>query len=196
MEDRLIMLAHGPAGSGAPVVRAQARARVLTIASARKPEAVAATLLDDEAGMREVPGQDHRARIRVTLDERAPRVARLGRVVAEAARPLGLGDLHRAVHEIAGEDSAPRRRREAHAHVAGRVAEPRLEAAVLRELEVAVDEQRLARLDHRHDAVGDASGFFLAGVVLVLPELPLRAGDDVLRLREGRHPAPLLPARV
>src|SRR3989442_3387683 len=86
----------------------------------RKPEA--AVLPDDEAGCREVRGQDEDAGVGVDLDERAPRGARFRGVVAEAARPLRLGDLHRAVHEVAGEDRLPRGRPEADRDVAPRVA--------------------------------------------------------------------------
>src|SRR6266852_2708861 len=96
-----------------------------------RSEAVATTLADDEARMREVPGQDQRAGVGMAFDERTPCRARLGRVVAEAARPLGLGHLHRPVHEVTGEHGAAGGGREAHADVARRVADPRLEAEML-----------------------------------------------------------------
>src|SRR3989442_5119705 len=52
----------------------------------RKTEA--AVLPDDEAGCREVRGQDEDAGVGVDLDERAPRGARFRGGVAEPARPL------------------------------------------------------------------------------------------------------------
>src|SRR5215471_5240891 len=117
---------------------------------------------DVEAGLREVPGQDERAGIGVLLHERAPRRARLRRVIAEAARPLRLGDLHGPVHQIAREDRGACRSREADADVTRGVTDPRLEAQMLADLEVAVDEHGLSRLDHGHDAVGDAPRLLLA----------------------------------
>src|SRR5438552_15226627 len=112
-------------------------------------------------------GQDEDARVRVTLDECAARVTRLRRVVAEAARPLRLGDLHRAVHEIPGENGLPGGRPESDRDVARGVAGRRLEAKPLVHDVVGVHEDRLTRLDDRHHAVGDAL------VLLVAPELPL-----------------------
>src|SRR2546426_2159536 len=159
-------------------------------------EAVAAALADDEARVGKVPGQDQRAGVGVALDKCAARGARPGRVVAEAARPLRLGHLHRPVHEISREDGLTGRGSETDADMARGVADRRLEAEMLVDFEIAVDEPRLAGLDHRHDAVRDAPRFLLAGIALVLPEFPLRAGDHVLGLRERRDPAPVLPARV
>src|SRR5206468_4038248 len=142
-----------------------------------------------------VPGGRHQeAGVGVDLDERAARVARPRGVVAEAARPLRLGDLHRAMHEVTGEDRVPRGRAEADRDVARRVSRRRLEAEPLVHGVVGLHEGRLARLDDRHHAVGDAR------VLLVPPELPLLAREDVARIRERRHPAvahaPRVPADV
>src|SRR5439155_2056860 len=111
-------------------------------------------------------------------------------------RPLGPGSLLGPVHEVAGESGGARRGGEPDADVTRRVTDPRVEAEILVELVVAVDEHGLPGLDHGHDAVGDAPRLLLARRVLVFPELPLRAGDDVSRSGEGRDPAPVLPARV
>src|SRR5206468_12010180 len=112
----------------------------------RRREAAAAVRLDDEAGRRKMRGQDEDARVRVTLDECAARVTRLRRVVAEAARPLRLGDLHRAVHEIPGENGLPGGRPESDRDVARGVAGRWLEAKPLVHDVVGVNEDRLARL--------------------------------------------------
>src|SRR3989442_8368594 len=77
----------------------------------RKTEA--AVLPDDEAGCREVRGQDEDAGVGVDLDERVPRGARFRGVVAEAARPLRLAALPPAGHEAPGAARPPRRRPEA-----------------------------------------------------------------------------------
>src|SRR3989442_14296640 len=77
----------------------------------RKTEA--AVLPDDEAGCREVRGQDEDAGVGVDLDERAPRGARFRGVVAEAAPPPRLDRLPRAVHEDTGVGGPPHGRPEA-----------------------------------------------------------------------------------
>src|SRR5262249_25842702 len=55
---------------------------------------------------------------------------------------------------------------------------------------VAVDEVDAVRLDDRQHAVGDAL------VLLVAPVLPLLAGDQIGRAREGRYPAGVHETRV
>src|SRR5437773_6473461 len=162
---------------------------LIVSAPVHRRETEAAVLPDDEAGCRE-RGQDEDAGVGVDLDERAPRGARFRGVVAEAARPLRLGDLHRAVHEVTGEDRLPRGRPEADRDVARRVAGRRLEAEPVVDRIVGVHEGRLARLDDRHHAVGDARVLFVAR------EPPLLASEDVARVRRLGQPAVAHAPRV
>ena len=81
-----------------------------------------------------------------------------------------------------------------------RVAGRGLEAEVLPEGVMAVHDVRPACFHDRHDAVGDAAVGLGASLVLVLPELPFLADEDVGRLRERGDPstvhAPRVPAHV
>ena len=148
--------------------------------------------------MRKVPGQDQRAGIRVVLDERAPRErapapgrSRSGSTTAGSATCTVRCMRSPEKHGAAG------RRGEAHAHVTRRVADPRLEAKVLADLEVALDEQRLAR--PRPPArrcrrcipsppLPDSFSYF--------QNSHSAPAMTYLRVREGRDPAAVLPARV
>src|SRR5207253_6196907 len=141
----------------------------------------------DHARPREMGGQDQRAGIGVALDELAPRLGRLRAVVAEAARPLRLGHLHHAVHEIAGEHRGARARRQPYRDVARCVADRRLEAKPGIDLGRVADERRLTGGHDRQHAGVDAAVLVAAALVLVLPERPLLAREHVARVGKGRH---------
>src|SRR5262245_23652017 len=79
----------------------------LTGASPLERESPLAALPDDVTGGGKVRGEDQHAGVGEALHERAPRRGGPRRLVAEAARPLGLGDLHHAVHEVAREHPLP-----------------------------------------------------------------------------------------
>src|SRR5436190_24165990 len=104
-------LAIAPARSAALIQHSS----VLMGDSSGGDEAVTAAPADDLAGAREVGGEDQRVGIGVALDEGAARLGGALAVVAEAARPLGLGDLDDPVHEVAGEHGLATARAEPHA---------------------------------------------------------------------------------
>ena len=106
----------------------------------------------------------------MALDEVAAGLGGALAVVAEATRPLRLGNLDDPVHEVAGEDGVPHTGRQPHADVARRVSWRRLEAEPGIDHVVGRHEPRPSRVDDGHHAVGDAR------VLLVPPVLPLLSG--------------------
>src|ERR1700675_4520653 len=80
-------------------------------------ETVAVVGADDVPRTRKVRSENQRARIGMALDELTPRDGGALAVVAEAARPLGLGDLDDPVHEITREDGLTGCRGQPHAHM-------------------------------------------------------------------------------
>src|SRR4030095_3097611 len=119
--------------------------------SALDDESPGAAVTDDVAGRRvmEVRAEHGDIRAGVPLAERAPGLARLLRVGIEMATPVGLGHLHGAVHEVAGDDGLGVVRLQAHAHVPGRVTGRRLETHLIRHAVVHGDEVGKARVQHR-----------------------------------------------
>jgi hypothetical protein len=168
-------------------------------------EVVAVGVPGDVAAVRraEMRRQQQRVAVAAVVEDRAARRARLRRLLAEAAVPVGPEDLHRLVQRIARKDRRVVARFELEHAVAGGVAEGVLEEEALDDLRAVVDELDLAGLDHRHDAVLDDGDVLRQRQVAAgrrLPVLELAAREDVLGVREGRHPLavdqPRVPADV
>ena len=102
--------------------------------------------------------------------------------------------LHRVVDEIAGDDRLRPLRRQPHAHVIRRVAGRRFQPHLVVERKVGFDDRRLPRLQNRVHAVDQMRLRRL--VVQFLPALQFAAREDVLRVGEGGHPAPVAQLRV
>src|SRR5262245_12094144 len=126
-----------------PGVRAPSR----RIVSREGDEPCACRLADDVPGPREVSRQDEDTRVDVALDELATGHCRALRVGAKPARPLGLGDLHRAVHEITGEHGVTGARRQTDRDVTRRVTRGRLETKPCIYGVTTVDQHRLTGFD-------------------------------------------------
>src|SRR2546427_5830413 len=120
------MAPHTPQTLGAPR-RSRGTPRYSDRLLIGRAEAQPAALAHDHAGTREVRGEDQRAAVCVALDELAARLGGLLAVVTEAARPLRLGPLNHAMHEVAGEDGVARPGRGPPRDVVRRVADRRLE---------------------------------------------------------------------
>src|SRR5262249_36305508 len=78
--------------------------------------------------------------IGIALAERTPCLPRLGRVRVEVTAPSRLGDLHRVMHEVAGDHRLLAIRSEPHADVTGRVPRCGLEPKLVRDAMVHVHE--------------------------------------------------------
>src|SRR5215470_10608324 len=133
---------------------------------------MATVVAHDVTRAREVGGENQRAGIGVSLDERSPRPRRVLAVIAEAARPLRLGDLHDPVHEVTRKNRDPAVGLEPDADVTWRMTGRRLEAEPRIDRVARVDQCGPAGLDDRHDAVRDAL------VLFVVPVLPLLPRDE------------------
>src|SRR5262245_9232838 len=93
-----------------------------------------------------------------SLEQRTAGPARECRVVAEFARPARLEDLQRAVDRVATEhQTLVSAGRELEADLAGRMAGQRQNAAAVDDLVAGLDGLEQSALDHRQDAVLEAS---------------------------------------
>ena len=113
-------------------------------------------------------------------------------VGVEVRAPLGRRELHRVVHEVAGDQRRRAARRQPHAAVAGRVAGRRHQRHAGRDLGVDVDEVDEPGRHDRLDGVEE-----LGRVVVRLGPVPvLGPGDAVAALRERRLPLAVDERRV
>ena len=100
------------------------------------------------------------------------------------------------MHEVAGKHGVARARGQSYRCVAGRVAGRRLEFQPVVDAMRRVDQLGLAGGDDRQHAVVDTPVLVGAALALVLPEIPLLAGEHVARVREGRDPHAIHQPRV
>src|SRR6185436_6877185 len=105
-------------------------------------EAPALPAPDDAAGggVVKVRTEHADARVGVALAEGATSLLGLLDVAVEVAAPARLGDLHRAVHEVAGDDRLGFAAAQAHADVAGRVARCGLQPDRIGQLVIHLDQ--------------------------------------------------------
>ena len=138
-----------------------------------------------------------RVGVAVALEERPSGRGGLRAVGAAHRAPAGLAALQRGVADVAREHRAFAFGRELDRHVARRVARREREGYLVVERVVVGHDVGLAGLDHREHAVVDAAvGIFLAALVDRDPVVVLGACEEVARVGEGRHPAPVHQPRV
>jgi hypothetical protein len=95
---------------------------------------------------------DHR-RLLVALQELATRAARVLRIDAEAAAPVGLLALHRVVHQVSAHDAFIGAATYVDTHVARRMAGRGIQPDLVVEGVSEVDEFGLSGFDDRQDGV-------------------------------------------
>src|SRR5580700_3686218 len=147
---------------------------------------------------REMRRQDQRAAIGVFLDEPGAADARALRVGACHRRPFRLQALQRVVQNVADEHAAIGARFGVDYDIARGMAGISLEPQPVVERIVVADKQSLPSLDHRQDAVAKGARMRRVDAALVdsLPMVVFALRHHVARLREGRHPLPVLEPRI
>ena len=91
----------------------------------------------------------------VAREEALPRRLRLRLVEVRAAAPIRMRDLHRVVHQVAGDHGLLAARADVHADVAGRVPGRRLEPHLVGHRVVVGDEVDEAGVEHRPHRLGE-----------------------------------------
>ena len=161
-------------------------------------EGVALGLDVARVGAGKVGGAEQRVALDAILEQPAPRPGRQVLVGAELARPVGMIDLDRVMHDVAREAGLLAAVLEVDGDRARRVAGIVLDGEHRVGLVVAVDHHRLAGLDDRQHRIVERAAVDLLALrlVLVLPVRVLALGEQVLGVGEGRHPAAVLELGV
>src|SRR3990167_32452 len=155
-------------------------------------EAVALRLDVARIGAGEVGGAEQRVALDAILEELAPGPRRHLLIPAELARPVGMIDLDRVMHDVAGEGGRAASVPEVDGDRARRVAGIVFYGEQRVGLVVTLDHHGLAGLDDRQHRIVERAVVHHALALrfaLVLPVRVLALGEEIARVGEGRHPA-------
>src|SRR5690349_8845510 len=159
-------------------------------------EAVAPAGQPSPRGRREVRRAQQCRRITDPAEQAPARGNALRGVVVDEHGKFGVANLQRRMHHVAGNDRVRAGLADLHREMAHRVAGRGKQLHDVTELIIAVDHLMPPGLDNRQDGVDDPWLRSRIGPLLFRPIRQLLLAEQVLRLREGRHPPPVLQLRV